>query len=353
MRILFATNHNYLPQMTGGSESSTNDLCNELIKLNYDVAVISSIKEHNKIWLKNRVLSKIKKKKFVADRLLGYPVYRGWNVKQGIKEVVNDFHPDVAIVQAGHPFELVNEFSRIEIPVVLYVRDIEFDKNNEKMLINKFVGFIANSKFTAQKIKDFLGVDALVIPPLVDPEKYIVSEKGGAVVHVGLVEKKGVEISFQLAMRRPDIPFVFVESWVLSNDDYLNNKRKFEKLKNVTLLRRFSDMRKVYEMAKILLVPSICEEAWGRVVTEAQFSGIPVISSDRGGLPESVGTGGLVVSYNAHIDIWEETLSNVWDSPKLYSELSSAALLRSQEKDISKSFLINTLVNYLNNHIGS
>ena len=186
MKILFATNHGHLPQGTGGSESSTHDLCHELVKLGHDVAVICSIKEYDKVWLKNRILSKISGNEFIVDQFSGYQVYRGWNVKQGIDEVVNSFRPDVAIVQAGRPFELVNKFSQIKLPVVLYARDVEFNANTENLLINKFVGFIANSRFTAQKLKDTFGAEALVLPPLVDPEKYTVDEKGSSVVHIGL-----------------------------------------------------------------------------------------------------------------------------------------------------------------------
>jgi glycosyltransferase involved in cell wall biosynthesis len=34
-------------------------------------------------------------------------------------------------------------------------------------------------------------------------------------------------------------------------------------------------------------VPSVCNEAWGAVVTEAQLRGIPVIASNAGGIPEA------------------------------------------------------------------
>jgi glycosyltransferase involved in cell wall biosynthesis len=42
------------------------------------------------------------------------------------------------------------------------------------------------------------------------------------------------------------------------------------------------NMKAVYAQAKIILMSSIVEEAWGRVAPEAQFSGVPVIESDRG-----------------------------------------------------------------------
>ena len=46
-------------------------------------------------------------------------------------------------------------------------------------------------------------------------------------------------------------------------------------------------MEQVWKKIKVLLVPSLWLEAWGLVVVEAQLRGIPVISSNRGGIPEA------------------------------------------------------------------
>ena len=61
-------------------------------------------------------------------------------------------------------------------------------------------------------------------------------------------------------------------------------------LPNVTLHPSYPDMRAGQHSLK-LLVPSIYEETYGRVVTQAQVNGIPALASSRGGLPESVGEG--------------------------------------------------------------
>jgi glycosyltransferase involved in cell wall biosynthesis len=73
------------------------------------------------------------------------------------------------------------------------------------------------------------------------------------------------------------------------------------------------------------LAPSIWSEAYGRVVTEAQYSGIPVLASNRGGLPEAVGAGGVVLDPAESIDTWAHTLRRLWDDKIYYQVLSHAA----------------------------
>lgn len=48
--------------------------------------------------------------------------------------------------------------------------------------------------------------------------------------------------------------------------------------------------------ASIVVIPSICAEAFGRVATEAMINGCAVISSGRGGLPEATGPVALTIN---------------------------------------------------------
>ena len=67
-----------------------------------------------------------------------------------------------------------------------------------------------------------------------------------------------------------------------------------------------------YAQARLLLVPSVWEEAWGRVVTEAQLNGIPVLATAIGGLPESVGPGGILIPPGSGIEVWNAHLRKLW-----------------------------------------
>ena len=116
--------------------------------------------------------------------------------------------------------------------------------------------------------------------------------------------EKGFELAVRIAERCPEIPFLFVESWKLDGDHRAKVEQTIAPLKNVTLQNRTDDMKTVYGRTKILLAPSKWEEAWGRVASEAHCSGIPVVGSRRGGLPEAIGEGGIVLDYDAPLDDW-------------------------------------------------
>jgi glycosyltransferase involved in cell wall biosynthesis len=86
-------------------------------------------------------------------------------------------------------------------------------------------------------------------------------------------------------------------------------------------------MKTVYGRTKILLAPSLWEEAWGRVASEAHCSGIPVVGTRRGGLPEAIGEGGIVLDYEAPIEDWVSAIRRLWSDEAEYERLSSAARL--------------------------
>lgn len=72
-----------------------------------------------------------------------------------------------------------------------------------------------------------------------------------------------------------------------------------EQFPNVDRAEHMSNVKPIYAATKVLVVPSLLYESWGRVVTEAILNGILVLSSARGGFPEGVGEGGICLDVPA------------------------------------------------------
>lgn len=97
---------------------------------------------------------------------------------------------------------------------------------------------------------------------------------------VNCTQNKGVETAYSLAQHMPKQQFLFVTG------GYGAQFRKVSP--NLRYMPYQTDMRKVYDITRILLVPSKTE-SWSLVAAEAQASGIPVICSDLPGLRENLG----------------------------------------------------------------
>jgi glycosyltransferase involved in cell wall biosynthesis len=152
---------------------------------------------------------------------------------------------------------------------------------------------------------------------------------------------KGLHIAAKIAHQCPEIPFVFNLSWPLAEKDRQSFiKTHLSGLPNVRLGEPQSDMRKVYGRSKILLAPSVWEEGYGRVVTEAQISGIPVVASTRGGLPEAVGAGGILLDLDRPIADWATAVRKLWLVQRHYADLSAAAVAHAARREMTFSYQI-------------
>ena len=82
--------------------------------------------------------------------------------------------------------------------------------------------------------------------------------------------------------------------------------------------------------AGAVLAPSRWEEPWPYSVLEAMGAGVPVLASDRGGLPELVGARATLPAGD-HI-AWAGVLSQLWRDPALRARRGAEALARARER---------------------
>ena len=113
-------------------------------------------------------------------------------------------------------------------------------------------------------------------------------------VYVTLVSpapEKGLSVLCALARRLPAVAFAAVATqWTDAR-----TRARLAALPNVTVLEADADVDRIFARTRVLLAPSLWQEACPLVVTEAMLRAIPVVSSDVFGLPEANRNARLVV----------------------------------------------------------
>ncbi len=367
MRLLFVSSVGYLPHSHGGAQSSTNELCICLKQRGHQVAVLAALSPTGVPGWKSRIKTQIYKR--LPDRALGwksrikrqfnkrppgctvshdsvleYAVWRAWFPWDALNwdalnYVVDKERPDlIVVIVTGEPMRLTLSALRTQTPILLRLHDVEYHHYAGHFADLSNIPCVANSHFTACKYRTHFGVNPGVIYPLILADKYRTKTTGENVTFVNPHPYKGLDIALGIARLCPEIPFTFVESWRLSDEQRQQLMQEQAALPNVTLLPPQNDMRSVYGKCRILLAPSVWEEAYGRVASEAQINGIPVVASLRGGLPEAVGSGGILLDPQQPIADWAAAVRDLWLDQRQYAELSAAAVVHAERREMTVAY---------------
>lgn len=316
MRVLFASVYPHLPDVIGGLQTTTDDLCTALVGMGAHAAVLCGQSEH----------ASSSHAPPRRDDTLGYPVFRVANPVHDLPLLAASWDPSIIVVQSGTTLlPMVIRALDTNRPTAVYLHNVETHQLGGTLVPDPSILYLANSEFTARRWRALCGLTCAVVPPLVLPDRYFTPQRGEHVLFVNPTQIKGVEILFALAGACPDIPFLVSESWGLNphwRDHCLDRARA---LPNIEWSPPTRDMRAVYARARTLLMPSLWEESYGRTVVEAHVNGIPAVASNRGALPEVVGAGGILVDAHAPIAQWVQALRQAYLPSPAYDQLSDQA----------------------------
>jgi len=160
--------------------------------------------------------------------------------------------------------------------------------------IRRAAGVISIGQHMAGYIREYLGREAAVIHPPIygrPPYRRFGRFGSGPVLMVNPCVVKGISIFLALAQVFPNIEFAALKGWGTTAKD----REALSALPNVRLLDPVPDIDDVLREARCLLMPSVWYEGFGLIAMEAMLRGLPVISSDSGGLVEAkLGTGCIV-----------------------------------------------------------
>ena len=89
------------------------------------------------------------------------------------------------------------------------------------------------------------------------------------------------------------------------------------------------------------------------MASEAQISGLPVIATRSGGLPEAVGPGGVLIDADAPLAEWETALATLWDDPAAHRRLAAAALAHAARPEIQPEALLDRFIAAIEGHLAA
>lgn len=269
----------------------------------------------------------------------GYPVEAVEDPARELPKRWDDLAPDVFFGQNPRPPGTIwREVSARGVPAVCYLHDLRFDEELLGEVVAAGGRLVCCSDFMRRSLEDRFGLPARVLYPLIHLDEYRVTpESDGRITFINPVPKKGYDTFRGLVPLLADRRFLVVEGWPLG-DEYERVAQELDALgADVELWRRVADVRQVYRETRILLVPSVYEEPAGRVVVEAQVSGIPVIVSNRGGLPEMLGDGGLAVAEAEDPGAWAEAIREIEAG---YERFSRAARANVERRELSPAGIV-------------
>jgi glycosyltransferase involved in cell wall biosynthesis len=265
----------------------------------------------------------------------GYPVQLLLDFYSALGPLIVANKPDLVWAQMEGASKILEIARKNGVPGLYFVHDAEFDPEELRAIVAMGCRIVCSSGFLARKVLLATGCRAHVVYP---PAELYFGERGdpdGYVTMINAHKVKGLETFLEVARRLPRVRFLLQESWKLKNAALAALQVRLTELPNVTFQHRVSDMRQVYRKTRLLLAPSVWEEGFGMVAVEAQSCRIPVIASARGGLPESVGDGGLLIKDYRNADAWVAAVQSVLENPDRYADLSARALAHARSDDFS------------------
>jgi len=175
---------------------------------------------------------------------------------------------------------------------------------------------IFNSQYTADRA-GFREGDLVMLPPATEecvaPQNFFNNLRYKNQVYIGHVKPlggKGIALTYQLARAMPERKFLILRGEWQDGED-------IQRLPNVEFMEPVDDIREFYAKCRIVLMPSLSEDA-GTIPQECALNGIPCISSNVGGLPET-NAGGIVLPVEA-VPIWEGMIEHL-DASLFYSQV--------------------------------
>lgn len=331
-RILFVTGTRYLPGNITGANVSVHSLCNRLVSEGSQPIVVCLPDAAGGAGPHRHAP--------VPD----YTVLRVSDPVAAMLEIIERLAPDSVVLHGTQAAARAMELSAtLRHALHIYFSTTFYGYPAPPAGMAPRLRYAVNSRYLATFARAYLGFPVALVPPLFEPSEYRCQPNADAVLFVNPIAAKGVHLVAAIAGRLPHRRFLIVRSW----PDERHFPHVAFTLPNVEFVDSSPDVRTIYARAKLVLMPTIMEEGWGRTVSEAQISGIPAIASDRGGLPETVGPGGVIVPLGDPVERWCEVIEELFSDPARYASLSQSAKRHAERPELAPANVMARFLEFL------
>lgn len=254
--------------------------------------------------------------------------------QQALFKALDTISPDIVITQLDGSEIVISAANARSIPSLLCITDAE-QESLQKIVSKKSAqpsGIICVSHFVRKQIPVTINTPCTVFPPPIISSDYLTKKDNRQYITcINPVRLKGGEVLEKIIEAFPNQEFLIVKGWY----DPIHDGFNFKKYRNVTIIKKQYSMKKIYAKTKILLIPSLWNEAIPRVAIEASLNGIPVIASDKGGISEALGKSGIYIHSPNSIPSWKKAISELLSNKKRYATLSRLAKSQAKKFDVN------------------
>lgn len=351
MRILII-NTWYYPNMMGGAEHSVKILAENLAKNGHEVAifcidnkekgvckeVINNVQIYRSSSCKYKLYEAYAHSLNIIQKIYNkYLEIYNKSIINNFTSVIDEFQPDIVHGNciAGISLSIIQKLDSRNIPIVQTMRDYWMLspkatlKEEGNIFYKTFLGIYR--KYCIRKTSTVLAVtapsqftlnaflnegffkDSILKLPVANcvetdinavakiiSEKEKKNDKDIRFLYVGWISKiKGVDelVDAFKSINNENI------SLTLCGDGELKGYI-LKKIKNDSRIKYMGKLKseqlmEVYKKSDVLIIPSLWEEPFGRVVIEGNMNGLPVIASNKGGIPEILKVMNSGISYCA------------------------------------------------------
>lgn len=204
--------------------------------------------------------------------------------------------------------------------------------NLKRKMLTRADAHVVPSSYIAQDMREwFPETDPVVVYPPLDDSHHPTNWYPRDVLFLGRGEYKGADIVLTIAEEMQGNGLRFR---ICGRQDP-EHAFKFQRLPNVDYLG-FVPRRVAFETAKIVVAPARWNEPAARNICEAVGIGIPCIISDRGGVPETMGPGGIIVDDVEDIGEWVGHIERLHEDFETWRDYSVAGSEHSKMMSLDK-----------------